>query len=117
MCPSCGCSSSRIHSSYLRLTADVPSAGRRVVLCLRIRSFFCVRTANVRRADTGADQEIPVDRTSSVDPGHGRPRPRRPGRRPDAEPLRSVCQPQYGAAAGRHAARAGRACPAGGGRR
>lgn len=40
VCPSCGCSSSRIHSSYLRFTADVPSAGRRVVLCLRIRSFF-----------------------------------------------------------------------------
>ncbi|MFJ6561975.1 ISL3 family transposase [Streptomyces sp. NPDC091412] len=40
-CPSCGSHSSRIHSSYLRFPADVPSAGRRVVLCLWVRRFFC----------------------------------------------------------------------------
>ncbi|MFB6877882.1 transposase family protein [Streptomyces sp. NPDC056323] len=45
VCPSCGCSSSRIHSSYLRIPADVPSAGRRVVLCLRVRRFFCLNAA------------------------------------------------------------------------
>ncbi|MFC0498539.1 ISL3 family transposase [Streptomyces mutabilis] len=40
-CPDCGSRSSRVHSSYLRIPADVPSAGRRVVLCLRVRRFFC----------------------------------------------------------------------------
>ncbi|MFE3684052.1 transposase family protein [Streptomyces sp. NPDC059095] len=40
-CPDCGSRSSRIDSSYLRFPADVPSAGRRVVLCLRVRGFFC----------------------------------------------------------------------------
>ncbi|MCT9011140.1 ISL3 family transposase [Streptomyces rhizosphaerihabitans] len=49
MCPSCGCSSSRIHSSYLRFPADVPSAGRRVVLCLRVRRFFCLDAVCGRR--------------------------------------------------------------------
>ncbi|REK88447.1 ISL3 family transposase [Streptomyces inhibens] len=34
-------SSSRIHSSYLRFPADVPSAGRRVRLCLQVRRFTC----------------------------------------------------------------------------
>ncbi|MEU2485014.1 ISL3 family transposase [Streptomyces sp. NPDC012617] len=33
--------SRRIHSSYLRFPADVPSGGRRVVLCLRVRRFLC----------------------------------------------------------------------------
>ncbi|WP_327575696.1 ISL3 family transposase [Streptomyces sp. NBC_00145] len=41
VCPGClGCSR-RIHSSYLRFPADVPSGGRRVVLCLRVRRFLC----------------------------------------------------------------------------
>jgi transposase len=40
-CPGCGCWSRRIHSSYLRFPADVPSGGRRVVLCLRVRRFLC----------------------------------------------------------------------------
>ncbi|MFE2071076.1 hypothetical protein ACFXDH_53525 [Streptomyces sp. NPDC059467] len=31
----------RFHSSHLRFPADVPSAGRRVVLCLRVRRFAC----------------------------------------------------------------------------
>ncbi|MFE7359155.1 ISL3 family transposase, partial [Streptomyces sp. NPDC057543] len=29
--------SERVHSSYLRFPADVPSAGKRVRLCLRVR--------------------------------------------------------------------------------
>ncbi|MEU5431690.1 ISL3 family transposase [Streptomyces olivoreticuli] len=40
-CPGCGGWSSRVHGSYLRFPADVPSAGRRVVLCLRVRRFTC----------------------------------------------------------------------------
>ncbi|WP_230195867.1 hypothetical protein [Streptomyces coriariae] len=39
-CPGCGGWSRRIHSSYLRFPADVPSGGRRVVLCLRDRGFL-----------------------------------------------------------------------------
>ncbi|MFE3775390.1 transposase family protein, partial [Streptomyces sp. NPDC059122] len=48
-CPGCGRQSSRVHSSYLRFPADVPSAGRRVVLCLRVRRFFCLDAACGRR--------------------------------------------------------------------
>ncbi|MFE9976046.1 transposase family protein [Streptomyces hirsutus] len=44
-CPSCGSQSSRLHSSYLRFPADVPSAGRQVVLCLWVRRFFCRNAA------------------------------------------------------------------------
>ncbi|MFB7214743.1 transposase family protein [Streptomyces sp. NPDC056255] len=41
VCPGCGSWSRRIHCSYLRFPADVPSGGRRVVLCLRVRRFLC----------------------------------------------------------------------------
>lgn len=42
-CPGCGdCSTS--HSSYLRFLADVTSAGRSVVLQLRVRRFRCGNT-------------------------------------------------------------------------
>ncbi|WP_329438119.1 transposase family protein [Streptomyces sp. NBC_01280] len=41
ICPGCGSWSRRIHSSYLRLPADVASGGRRVALCLRVRRFLC----------------------------------------------------------------------------
>ncbi|WP_405681203.1 ISL3 family transposase [Streptomyces sp. NBC_00868] len=47
-CPECGAWSTHVHSSYLRFPADVPSAGRRVVLQLRVRRFRC-RTALCRR--------------------------------------------------------------------
>ncbi len=40
-CSGCGNWSIRVRSSYLRFPADVPSAGRRVVLCLRVRRFAC----------------------------------------------------------------------------
>jgi transposase len=40
-CPCCGDSSERVHSRYRRQLADVPIAGRSVVLRLRIRRFFC----------------------------------------------------------------------------
>ncbi|MFE1036881.1 ISL3 family transposase [Streptomyces sp. NPDC058807] len=40
-CPACGTWSSRVHGSYLRFPADVPSAGRSVVLRLRVRRFTC----------------------------------------------------------------------------
>ncbi|MFD5696459.1 ISL3 family transposase [Streptomyces lasiicapitis] len=49
VCPVCGVRSSRVHRCYLRFPADVPSAGRRVVLHLRVRRFACGNTDCVRR--------------------------------------------------------------------
>ncbi|MFI7360434.1 transposase family protein [Streptomyces avidinii] len=46
-CPGCGAWSNRVHGSYLRFPADVPTAGRSVVLQLRVRRFTC------RNADCG----------------------------------------------------------------
>ncbi|UQX04743.1 ISL3 family transposase [Streptomyces sp. RerS4] len=40
-CPGCGAWSDRVHGSYLRFPTDVPSAGRSVVLRLRVRRFSC----------------------------------------------------------------------------
>ncbi|WP_436960663.1 hypothetical protein [Streptomyces sp. SudanB182_2057] len=37
VCPVCGVWSNRVHGSYLRFPADVPSGGRSVVLQLRVR--------------------------------------------------------------------------------
>ncbi|MGW9046821.1 ISL3 family transposase [Streptomyces lydicus] len=48
-CPGCGAWSTRVHSSYLRFPADAPSAGRRVVLRLRVRRFRCRDTVCARR--------------------------------------------------------------------
>ncbi|MGW0365894.1 transposase family protein [Streptomyces sp. NPDC002990] len=48
-CPGCGACSTRVHSSYLRFLADVPSAGRSVVLQLRVRRFRCRNTKCPRR--------------------------------------------------------------------
>ncbi|WP_204162989.1 ISL3 family transposase [Streptomyces sp. CS131] len=49
VCPGCGSWSRRIHSSYLWFPADVPSGGRRVALCLRVRRFLCPVIACGRR--------------------------------------------------------------------
>lgn len=40
-CPGCGCESVRVHSRYERRLADAALAGRRVVIRLRVRRFFC----------------------------------------------------------------------------
>ncbi|GHA76734.1 hypothetical protein GCM10010345_93320 [Streptomyces canarius] len=48
-CPDCGSESTRVHSSYLRFPADVPSGGRLVVLRLRVRRFFCPEPSCARR--------------------------------------------------------------------
>ncbi|MDC0772496.1 ISL3 family transposase [Streptomyces sp. HD] len=48
-CPDCGSESRQVHSSYLRFPADVPSGGRRVVLRLRVRRFFCPAALCERR--------------------------------------------------------------------
>lgn len=41
MCPSCGQSSQRIHSYYMRSPRDLPSSGQAVQLHLRVRRFRC----------------------------------------------------------------------------
>jgi transposase len=48
-CPGCGAWSTSVHSSYLRFPADVPSAGRSVVLQLRVRRFRCGNAECPRR--------------------------------------------------------------------
>jgi transposase len=40
-CPRCGCRSGRVHSRYGRRLADAGIGGRRVVIRLRVRRFFC----------------------------------------------------------------------------
>ena len=40
-CPACGCWSGRIHGSYLRFPRDLPTAGKFVVVSLRVRRFVC----------------------------------------------------------------------------
>ncbi|WP_234356634.1 transposase family protein [Streptomyces sp. NRRL F-2295] len=48
-CPVCGTWSNRVHGSYLRFPADVPSGGRRVVLQLKVRRFNCGNSDCARR--------------------------------------------------------------------
>ncbi|MFE4666020.1 ISL3 family transposase [Streptomyces sp. NPDC056716] len=48
-CPGCGGWSQQLHGSYLRFPVDLPSAGRRVVLCLRVRRFVCGNALCERR--------------------------------------------------------------------
>ena len=40
-CPSCGSPSDHVHCQYRRTVHDVPCGGRRVVLRLCVRKFFC----------------------------------------------------------------------------
>ncbi|MFJ5277849.1 transposase family protein [Streptomyces parvulus] len=48
-CPGCGSWSGQLHGSYLRFPADLPVAGRRVVLRFRARRFMCEDVSCVRR--------------------------------------------------------------------
>jgi transposase len=43
-CSGCGTSSVRVHSRYRRRLADAAVAGRKMVLRLIVRRFFCVNT-------------------------------------------------------------------------
>src|SRR3989442_11052934 len=40
-CPECHQPSARIHSCYQRMVADLPCAGRNVILVLTLRKFVC----------------------------------------------------------------------------
>jgi len=54
VCPGCGQVSGRVHSRYERRVADAAVAGRRVVIRLRVRRFFCIETGC--QAKTFAEQ-------------------------------------------------------------
>lgn len=40
-CPYCGCSSSRVHSTYLREIQDIPFQDKQTILLLSTRKMFC----------------------------------------------------------------------------
>ncbi|MFG2368265.1 transposase family protein [Streptomyces mirabilis] len=48
-CPGCGRWSIRIHGSCLRFPGDLPTAGKRIVLSLRVLRFTCVESSCPRR--------------------------------------------------------------------
>ncbi|GCD94685.1 ISL3 family transposase [Embleya hyalina] len=48
-CPDCGSDTARVHGAYRRRLADRPIGGRRVVLRLRVRRFFCDNDRCLRR--------------------------------------------------------------------
>src|SRR3989440_4675548 len=51
-CPLCSQASSQIHSLYQRTLRDVPCGGRKVVLHLSVRKFFCRNPACARKIFT-----------------------------------------------------------------
>jgi transposase len=51
-CPSCGSSTTRVHSRYERTLQDLPWGKLRVRLCVCVRRFFCLNTACGRRIFT-----------------------------------------------------------------
>ena len=55
-CPGCGSVSRRVHSRYARRLADAPAAGRRMVIRLTVRRFFC--PVPVCRHKTFAEQVL-----------------------------------------------------------
>lgn len=64
-CPCCGASSRRVQSRYLRQAADLPIAGRRVVLRVTVRRFWCDAVLCRRRIFAerfGADTLAPLSR-------------------------------------------------------
>ncbi|MEU1226254.1 transposase family protein [Streptomyces sp. NPDC005828] len=109
--PGCGVWSNRVHGSSLRFPADVPSAGQRVVLRLRVRRFACGNSHCARRTF--------VEQISDLARRHGQRNERlrsalvaaglalagRAGARPGLCP-RGVRQPQHCPAPGRSSSRA-----------
>src|SRR5690242_17100892 len=51
-CPECQHPSARIHGHYQRLVADLPCAGRNVILALTLRKFVCTTPGCPRRIFT-----------------------------------------------------------------
>lgn len=52
ICPSCGGSSSQVHSRYTRVLGDLPWEGLPVRIVLETRKFFCREPASARRIFT-----------------------------------------------------------------
>ncbi|MFD4973650.1 transposase family protein [Streptomyces sp. NPDC058424] len=50
-CPERGCWSGRIHGSYLRFPRDLPTAGKFVVVSLRVRRFVCAKDFCPRKTE------------------------------------------------------------------
>ncbi|MFD7781211.1 transposase family protein [Streptomyces sp. NPDC059753] len=48
-CPGCRCQSGRIHGSYLRFPHDLPTAGKFVVVALRVHRFVCAEGSCPRK--------------------------------------------------------------------
>jgi len=81
-CPQCHQSSFRIHGHYQRTVADLPCAGRTVILALTVRKFVCSTPGCPRRIFTerlpGLSGWGPVGnwaRASPTDPLSPPPRP------------------------------------------
>ena len=51
-CPGCACASAKVHSRTWRQVADLPWAGRPVLLRVQVRRFFCLGAACPRRTFT-----------------------------------------------------------------
>ena len=66
-CPSCGVISHRVHSRYHRRLADLPMAGRHVVLMLQARRFRCEAVRCVRRIFTRCGAAIRMRHRSHPD--------------------------------------------------
>ncbi|MGW3292303.1 transposase family protein [Streptomyces sp. NPDC001002] len=49
ICPDCSHRTKRVHSSYLRFPADLPTVGRIAELALRVRRFLCTTATCSRR--------------------------------------------------------------------
>jgi transposase len=67
-CPGCGAPSHHVHSRYARTVRDLPSQGRRTVLRLTARKFFC-RNPNCPRS-------VFCERLPDLAPPHARSSPR-----------------------------------------
>ena len=57
-CPVCRHPSERIHGEYVRTVADLPCAGRRVILEFTVRKFVCRQTECVRKIFTERTPEL-----------------------------------------------------------
>ena len=59
-CPACDCASSRVHSRYRRLVANLSSHGREVTIEISVRRFRCVEVSGHRRifAERGAGRGV-----------------------------------------------------------
>jgi len=63
-CPDCGYRSARVHGSYSRFPADLPTGSRSVVIALRVRRFVC--------AESGCPRRTFVEQIDGLTRRHGR---------------------------------------------